>query len=207
MPYLIGLTGNIAAGKSAVAGMLVELGADLIDADRVAHEVMRPGTEEWAALRARFGDAVLDADGAIDRARLGEQVFGNPAALRDLESILHPSVRARIRERIRASAARVVVVEAIKLLEGGLYRELDSVWVVTAPREVRLRRLVEQRGLRPPQAAARIDAQTPEVEKARRADVVIDGGTDLATTRQQVLSAWDDIVRGIAPQRRGEERA
>jgi dephospho-CoA kinase len=206
MPYIIGLTGNIATGKSTVARMLAELGAEVIDADRLAHEVMAPGTSEWRLLVSRFGEGVLRADGSVDRRQLGEVVFRNPEALRDLESILHPGVRARIRAHFARTDAAVVVVEAIKLLEGGLYREVDTVWVVTADRPVQLRRLMTERNLTRADAEARIDGQGPQAEKVARADVVIDNSGDLSATQAQVLAAWHTIRQGGAPSRRGEAR-
>jgi dephospho-CoA kinase len=206
MPYIIGLTGNIGAGKSEVVRILRGLGADSIDADRLGHEVMAPGTPEWEQLVARFGRDVLQPDGSVDRRKLGAIVFADPQALRDLEGILHPGVRARIRERFASTEQPVIVVEAIKLLEGGLYLEVDAVWVVTASREVRARRLIETRGLTAAEAATRVDAQAPEAEKVAHADVVIANDGDLAATREQVLAAWRAIEAGTAPHRRGEPR-
>jgi dephospho-CoA kinase len=206
MPYIIGLTGNVGAGKSEVVRLLGKLGADSIDADRLGHEVMAPGTPEWEQIRARFGRNVLQADGTVDRRALGAIVFADPRALRDLEGILHPGVRARIRARFAATERPVIVVEAIKLLEGGLYLEVDAVWVVTAARDVRIRRLVATRGLTEAEAATRVDAQAPEAEKVARADVVIENSGDLADTEAQVLAAWQAVEAGTAPRRRGEAR-
>lgn len=206
MPYIIGLTGNVGAGKSEVVRLLRELGADSIDADRLGHEVMAPGTPEWEQLVARFGRTVLHADGTVDRRALGAIVFADPAALRDLEGILHPGVRARIRARFATTERPVIVVEAIKLLEGGLYLEVDAVWVVTAAREVRVRRLVETRGLTAAEAETRVAAQAPEAEKVARADIVIENSGDLADTRAQVHAAWRAVEAGTAPSRRGEPR-
>jgi dephospho-CoA kinase len=205
MPYIIGLTGNIGTGKSTVAALLRDLGAEVVDADRLAHDVMAPGTAEWQELVDRFGDEVLQADGAVDRRKLGAIVFADPVALRDLEAILHPGVRQRIRARF-AAADRPVVVEAIKLLEGGLYLEVDAVWVVTAPRDEQVRRLMATRGLSRAEAETRVDAQAPPAEKVARADVVVENGGDLEDTRRQVLSAWQAIASGTAPRRRGQPR-
>jgi dephospho-CoA kinase len=206
MPYIIGLTGNIGTGKSTVARMLADLGAEVIDADRLAHEVMAPHTPEWRRVVERFGRSILRPDETIDRRALGAIVFADPAALRDLEAILHPAVRARIRARFAAAERPVVVVEAIKLLEGGLYLEVDAVWVVTATREAQLQRLMRLRGLTRAEAETRVDAQAPQAEKVARADVVIDNSDGLDYTREQVLAAWRAIEASTAPRRRGEPR-
>ena len=206
MVYIIGLTGNIACGKSQIAGILRDLGAELIDADRVAHELLEPGTAEYGRIVERFGREILLPDGAIDRRKLGGIVFADPTALRDLEQILHPAVRPRIRARFAAAQAPVVVVEAIKLLEVGLYLETDAVWVVTADRDTQVRRLMESRGLSRQEAETRVDAQPPQSEKVARADVVIDNSGDLSRSREQVVAAWRAIESGAAPSRRGETR-
>jgi dephospho-CoA kinase len=206
MVYIIGLTGNIACGKSQIAGMLRDLGAELIDADRVAHELLEPGTPEYGRIVERFGREILLPDGAIDRRKLGGIVFADPLALRDLEQILHPGVRPRIRARFAAAQAPVVAVEAIKLLEVGLYLETDAVWVVTADRDTQIQRLMHSRGLSRQEAETRVDAQPPQSEKVARADVVIDNSGDLSRSREQVIAAWRTIESGTAPSRRGETR-
>src|SRR4051794_14746832 len=134
MPLRIGLTGNIACGKSSVGRLLIARGAEYVDADRLVHLLMEPGRAEHARIVERFGPEVRTADGQIDRARLGSIVFADPAALRDLEAILHPGVRAEIRRRLTTSSAPIIVIDAIKLLESGIAAELDAVWVVTCPR-------------------------------------------------------------------------
>jgi dephospho-CoA kinase len=189
-PFVIGLTGNIATGKSTVAEMLANLGAEAIDADRVAHAVMRPGTPAHAAIVERFGSDVLRDDGAIDRARLGAQVFSDPQALQDLERIVHPAVIEEVERSIEESPAEVVVVEAIKLLEAGMTGSCDAIWVTVCPAEERVRRLVEERGMASADARQRVAAQPPQSEKVARADVVIDTDVSLAATRAQVEAAW-----------------
>jgi dephospho-CoA kinase len=206
MPYIIGLTGNIGAGKSEVLRVLRERGADSIDADRVGHEVMLPHTPEWEQLVARFGRDILQPDDTVDRRKLGAIVFADRDALRDLEHIVHPGVRARIRARFAATDRPVIVVEAIKLLESGLYLEVDAVWAVTAPRDVRVRRLVDTRGLTLAEAETRVDAQPPEAEKVARADVVIQNDGDLEAMDEQVAIAWRAVESGAAPRRRGDPR-
>src|SRR5215212_1536774 len=189
MPYRIGLTGNIACGKSTVGRLLVAHGAEYVDADRLVHAPMEPGTPEHAKIVERFGPEVQAADGRIDRPRLGGIVFADPAVLRDLEAILHPGVRAEIRRRMAASTAPILVVDAIKLLESGLAREMDAVWVVTCPRAEQLCRLMTERGLTAEQAEARVSAQGSQEEKVRQATVVIENGGTLAETERQVEAA------------------
>jgi dephospho-CoA kinase len=188
-PYIIGLTGNIACGKSTVGKLLMARGADYIDADRLVHLLLEPGTPENDRIVERFGPEVRAADGRIDRPRLGGIVFADPAALRDLEAILHPGVRAEIRRRMAASTAPIVVVDAIKLFEGGLAREMDVNWVVVCPRAEQVRRLMAERGMTQAQAETRISAQGSQEEKVRRATVVIDNGGTLEETERQVDAA------------------
>lgn len=195
---MIGLTGNIASGKSAVSALLAEHGAYGVDADAVAHEVLQPGTEETTAVAARFGPGVLAPDGAVDRPALGRIAFADRDAMADLEAIVHPGTRRRILDRIAASTEEVAVIEAIKLIEGPLVDHVDAVWVVTAPRDVRIARLVAERGMTREQAAQRVDAQNPEEEKVRRADIVIRNDGSLDDLRRQVDAAWAALDRQTA---------
>jgi dephospho-CoA kinase len=197
-PYTIGLTGNIATGKSLVGQMLAELGAVHIDADRLAHEVMARGTPAWSDVVAAFGREIVGPEGEIDRRRLGRIVFADPGALARLEEIVHPAVIARTRQLIAASEAPAVVVEAIKLIESGMVRQLcDALWVVTAPRQVQLERLMAFRSLGRAEALTRIDAQPPPELKVAQADVIIDNGGDIEATRRQVQRAWAKVIRRI----------
>lgn len=192
---VIGLTGNIGTGKSTVLAMLRALGADVIDADRVAHEVMRPGAAAYQGIVDAFGPDILAPDGAIDRIKLGARVFREAAALQRLEAIVHPAVFAAIQALLAASQAPVVVIEAIKLLEAGLSVTLcDTVWVVTATHEQQVERLMRTRGLSQPEAEMRIQAQPPQEEKVKRADRVIDNRGTLAETAAQVEAAWQALL-------------
>jgi len=193
-PYVIGLTGNIATGKSTVSRMLADLGAQVVDADAVAHAVMRRGRPAWQDVVLAFGEEVLGPDGEIDRGKLGAIVFRDPAALQRLEGIVHPAVVEEVRALSRRSAAPVLVREAIKLIESGAADDCDAVWVVTSPRETQVERLMRTRGLSRAEAELRIDAQPPQEEKVARADVVIDNGGSLEETRQQVERAWRETV-------------
>lgn len=188
---VIGLTGNIGVGKSTVMALLAGLGAVGIDADKVAHQVMEPGQPAYQQIVARFGLSIAPDGGPIDRGRLGQIVFTDPAALADLEAIVHPAVFEVIQRRVAEASAPVVVIEAIKLLEAGLSRQLcQQVWVVAAPREQQILRLMQTRGLSEAEAALRIDAQPPQAEKIAQADVVIDNSGSLEAVRVQVERAW-----------------
>ena len=192
-PVRVGLTGNIATGKSEVARMLAELGARVIDADKVAHEVMQPGGPAYAPVVEAFGPDILAAGGAVDRAKLGAIVFREPEALRQLEAAVHPATIAEIDRRIDQATEAVVVVEAIKLIEAGMHRDYDALWVVTAPRELQIARLVATRGLTEKEAALRVDAQPPQGDKAAVADLVIVNDEDLGDLWKKVKAAWAQI--------------
>jgi dephospho-CoA kinase len=194
-PFLVGLTGNIATGKSVVARMLSSMGALVIDADEVAHEVMLPGGPAYGAVVDAFGPEILAADGTIDRARLGAIVFRDPAALQRLEAAVHPPTIEEVDRRIAAAEEAVVVVEAIKLVEAGMHRTYGALWVVTAPRSVQIERLVATRGMSEKEAALRVDAQPPQAEKAALADVVLVNEGTLDELRPKVEAAWAQIWR------------
>lgn len=195
---VIGLTGGIAAGKSAVAARLAELGAVVIDADRLAREVVEPGTPGLAAIVHRFGDAVLAPDGSLDRARLGSIVFADDSARRDLNAIVHPAVQRRYDELVAEALARdpgaVVVYDVPLLAEARAASDFALVIVVDAPPEVRLERLVSLRGMDRADARARIEAQVPDAERRAMADVVIDSSGTLEHTLEQVDALWERLV-------------
>ena len=192
-PYLIGLTGNIATGKSEVARMLAGLGAGAIDADKVAHEVMQPGGPAYEAVVDAFGREIVSDEGCIDRAKLGAIVFRDAAALQRLEWVVHPAVIVEVDSRIKQAPEAVVVIEAIKLIESGMYLRCDSLWVVTAPRRLQIARLVATRGLTEAEAALRIDAQPSQAEKAELADLVIANDGGLGELRRKVEAGWARI--------------
>lgn len=192
-PYRIGLTGNIATGKSNVGQMLQEMGAAYIDADKVAHEVMALGGAAYQAVVEHFGSGILAPDATIDRRLLGGIVFSDPEALRQLERLVHPATIAEVERQIQASNAAVVVVEAIKLLESGMAETYDAIWVTTCTEEEQIQRLQSSRGLDRCEALRRIHAQPPPAEKLACADVIIDTGGAKLETRDQVLAAWKEI--------------
>ncbi len=187
---LIGLTGNIAVGKSLVRGILAQLGAFTIDADQVAHQVIRRGAATYDDIIAAFGTGILADDGEISRAALGKIVFADPARLQQLEGITHPAIRQRIAQLIQEADAPVVVIEAIKLLEGELKNAVDAVWVVDASMPSQLKRLTLQRGLTAAEAQRRIALQNSQAEKLRQADVIIHNDGAIEDTRAQVERAW-----------------
>jgi dephospho-CoA kinase len=196
-PYCIGLTGNIATGKSAVGRMLASLGAEMIDADKVAHAVMAPAGSAYAGVVAAFGPDIVGNAGEIDRRALGRIVFADPEALKRLEALVHPAVITEVNQRIERSTATAVAVEAIKLLESGMAESYDAIWVTTCSEETQRARLMENRGLSREDALVRIRAQAPQAEKVLRADVVVDTDGTMAETRAQVEAAWAKFRRHL----------
>jgi dephospho-CoA kinase len=192
-PYVIGLTGNIACGKSLVLATLRELGAETYDADRVAHEVMRHGADSWNRIVERFGEGVIGEDGEIDRRKLGAIVFADPQALDALDHIVHPATVAAIRERVGRSSSNVVVIDAIKLFEAGLATDCDEIWVVDCTREQQIDRLMRRGSLSREEAIKRIGAQPPQAEKLEKADRVIDNSGAPESAVEQVRRLWQDL--------------
>lgn len=200
MPYhgkaLLGLTGNIACGKSTVLRQLQSLGAHTIDADALIHVILRKGGPAYWPVVSEFGPGILGADGEIDRRALGRIVFADPERLRTLERVEHPIVRRVIDDEIAEAAEPVVVLDAIKLIESGWADKCDVVWVVTCDREQQLERLMRTRGYSREEAEGRIDAQAAQEEKVARADVVINNAGTLEETRGQVAAAWEAFNNG-----------
>lgn len=190
---ILGLTGNIATGKSAVMRLAAERGAQTIDADRVVHELLDGDPAIQVAVVEAFGPVVRRADGRIDRAALGWVVFGNAEQLSRLEGLLHPAVRAEIARRVASSAAPVVMIEAIKLLEGPLAAACDQIWVTACYRATQMERLRVCRGMDEEAAAARVDAQSPQADKVARADVVITTDGLMNDTQAQFEAAWSGL--------------
>ncbi|MFJ8034576.1 dephospho-CoA kinase [Streptomyces sp. NPDC096032] len=194
----VGLTGGIGAGKSEVSRLLVEHGAVLIDADRIAREVVAPGTPGLAAVAEAFGEEVLAADGSLDRPRLGSIVFADPEKLALLNSIVHPLVGARSQEVETAAADDAVVIHDVPLLsENGLAPLYDVVVVVDAPPGTQLDRLVRLRGMTEDDARARMAAQASREQRREIADIVIDNDVPLDALRKRVAEVWDDLVRRV----------
>ena len=191
----IGLTGGIGSGKSTVAALLAERGARVVDADRIAREVVEPGTPGLAAVVAEFGDGVLTADGALDRPALAAVVFGDPAARARLDAVVHPLVRSRAAELVEAAPPDAVVVQDVPLLvETGQAGSYDLVLVVEADEETRVDRLVG-RGLTAEDARARMASQATDEQRRAVADVVLRNDGDRAALAGQVDRFWAERVQ------------
>jgi dephospho-CoA kinase len=189
--FVIGLTGPMGAGKSTVAAILRELGAKVLDADAMVRDEQLRGTVGYSAIVQQFGTKVLGEDKEIDRTKLAEEVFGDPIKLQRLERILHPRVIARVLEaRSMLPDDAVLVIEAIKLLQGDLRKACDSVWVVLAPRPAMLDRLAA-RGMPRREAELRLANQMTDAQFRAAADVVIENDADRDRTRKLVQDAWD----------------
>ncbi|MFE1263549.1 dephospho-CoA kinase [Streptomyces albogriseolus] len=192
----VGLTGGIGAGKSEVSRLLVERGAVLIDADRIAREVVEPGTPGLAAVVEAFGEEILAEDGSLDRPRLGALVFSDPEKLATLNSIVHPLVGARSRELEEAAPEDAVVVHDVPLLtENGLAPLYDVVIVVDASPGTQLDRLVRLRGMSEEDARARMAAQATREQRRAVADIVIDNDVPLDALERRAEEVWADLVR------------
>lgn len=195
--FIVGVTGNIATGKSAVMRLAAEEGALVIDADKLVHEIMDGDADMQASLAVAFGSEVRRPGGRIDRRVLGEIVFEDPEALRDLEAMIHPAVYEQVTQRIANSGVPLIFLEAIKLLEGRLAQECRQVWVTRCSKQRQLDRLRICRGLDTQTAAARIKAQSPQADKVALADVVIDTNGYMADTIKQFQRAWDRLPAAV----------
>ena len=191
---VIGITGNIATGKTTVVDMLAELGADTIDADALVHELMGPDSVFAEPLRTAFGDSVVNPDGSIDRPALGTIVFSDADQLATLEALIHPIVVNTMIAAIYEPGRDTLVLDAIKLFEAGIADHCDEVWVVDAPLDVRVERLMERNGIDRDEAMRRIEAQPPQQDKVDRADVVIANGGPIENTHARVRDAWNSAV-------------
>lgn len=194
---VIGLTGGIASGKTTVSGILKELGACVLDADRVGHEAYLPNTQTWREVVAAFGEEILTPDNEIDRGKLGALVFKVPANMKKLTDIMWPRMYDMVSERIeeqRKKGAVVMVVEAAVLLEAKWDPLTDEVWVAVAPEKTVIERLRESKGMTEEQARDRINAQMSPEERMKRADVVIHNDSGLGELREKVLEAWKSRV-------------
>ncbi len=197
---LVGLTGSIATGKSTVAQLLVKHGAALIDADLIAREVVAPGEPALAEIAARF-PGVVGPTGELDRPRLADRIFADPAERAALNAITHPKIQATVIERTQALAAQqvpVVIYDAALLIENRLEEAMEGVILVVAPAEVQRARLIARNGLSAQQADARIAAQMPQEDKRKAATWVIDNGGSLEDTGRQVDALWKTLTASVS---------
>lgn len=197
MPRILGITGNIACGKTAVGQMLLEMGAErYIDADAVVHGLYLPGQPIAVQVAQAFGPQVLAPDGSVDRKALGEIVFLDAGALQRLESIVHPAVSQAIaKELATVSSAGIVIIDAVKLLEGGSGALCQSKWMVVCTQDQELARLMARNHLSRDEALARLRTQAPVEPRLSLVDEVIDNGGSLQETRRQVAAAFERFLK------------
>jgi dephospho-CoA kinase len=196
---IIGLTGGIASGKSSVARIMEKLGGVIIDADKLAREVVAPGEEAYHSIVAEFGAGVLNPDRTINRQALGKIVFADPLARRKLERITHPAIALLAEQKLaalREKGTRVAVYMAPLLIEAGVTSRVDEVWVVYADKETQVARLMERDGLGRDEALLRLDAQMPMEEKLKLGKVVIDNRGTPEETERLVMDIWEREISG-----------
>ena len=199
MGYVIGLTGGIATGKSLVSAMIMELGGQIINADLIARKVVEPGTPAWKQIADHFGEGILNSNQTIKRKELGRIVFADADKLDQLNKITHPFIIAEIERQLSCCRdsldKEIIVIDAPILLELGLERLVDEVWVVTVDPAAQLERLMKRDNLSAEEAKLRIQAQMPLKEKVKRADRVIDNRHTPEETKKQVKEIWREITR------------
>jgi dephospho-CoA kinase len=196
---LVGLTGGIASGKSTVSAMLAEQGAEVIDADHIARQVVMPGTPAWCKIREHFGPGVLHPDGQLDRQALADIVFADKSKLALLNEITHPAIFARIADRLEAHHDQdvVVILDAALLIEAGLAEGVDVVIVIHSPREIQVERLAAK-GVGQTDARNRIASQLEPEKRLARADIVIDNSGSLEDLGRQVDKIWKELQARLA---------
>jgi dephospho-CoA kinase len=194
---VIGLTGNFGTGKTSVSQILAELGAVIIDADKLGHDLLQPDTHTYREILAAFGKSILKPNGEIDRNKLGKLVFADAAALNRLNQIMHPRMyeitKGKIEEYLKTDT-KIVVLEAALLIETGWTPLVDQVWITIAPEATIVRRLKSGRGLKEEQVLARLYTQMSPEEKAKQADVVINTDCPLDELRTRVTELWHNLL-------------
>ena len=189
----LGLTGGLATGKSTAAEILASLGAEIIDADRIAHQVLEPEGEAYSDVVAYFGRTILIEDGKVDRKKLGRIVFSSPDKRQQLEKLTHPHILAEIERRLEeARESSRIVLEAPLLFETGLEKLVEETWVISARLEIQIARLKRRDGLDREEALRRINAQLSLKEKRKRADLVIENNSTIVELKEKVAKAWKD---------------
>jgi dephospho-CoA kinase len=197
---IIGLTGGIGSGKSTISQFLKELGAAVYDLDKIGHDVIQKNGAAYQEVTKAFGDKILAADGEIDRAVLGKVVFNNPEALKRLNGIVHPCIDRQIDEIIKSiqrSHSQVVVFEAAAMLEAGRAWQADEIWVVTAPEDTVIQRIKNRPGYDKDVARSRIHSQMTNVERLKKADVVINNDGTAEDLKNKVKAEWDKLQKRL----------
>lgn len=198
---IIGLTGGIASGKSTAAEYLKQKGAEIIDADKISHKVSQKGNKGWQAVVNEFGEEILKENREFDREKLADIIFSDPEKRKKLESLLHPIIIYEMKEEAYKylSQNKIVVFMAPLLFEVGLDKFCDKVWVISADKEVQIKRLKERDGISRQDALKRIDAQMPLQEKEEKADLVIENNTSLDALKEKIDYHWSRILKGVNP--------
>lgn len=195
---VIGLTGGIGSGKTTVSQILSDMGAVVLDADKIGHELYSSHTETWHLVVDAFGEDILQPSGEIDRRKLGKVVFSDPRALARLNRIMHPRMYDIVKEKIkdeRRKGTKVMVVEAAIFLEAHWTPLVDQIWVVQAPEDVVIQRLRDKNGFSEEQARSRIRSQLSPQERAKQADVIINNDGDLSAVRSNVEALWEKHIK------------
>ncbi|GAB6181168.1 dephospho-CoA kinase [Desulfotomaculum defluvii] len=195
---IIGLTGNIASGKSTVGVYLQSLGAKVIDADRIAREIVLPNTPALKEIVFSFGSGVLNEDGTLNRDKLASIIFNDTQARKKLESITHPRIEEEINRQIKifskADPSSVLVLEVPLLIEVGWHKKVDQVWLVTVDERVQIERLMQRDNLSLGQAKSRIASQMPQQEKIKFADVIIDNSSSPERVKEKLKDLWSSLI-------------
>ncbi|MFZ5645393.1 MAG: dephospho-CoA kinase [Bacillota bacterium] len=197
---IIGITGNIGSGKSTVSRQLAQLGAEVIDTDRLAREAVAPGTPGLEKIAVEFGHGVIDEKGELDRAKMASIVFNDPEARTRLEEIVHPEIFKRVSDKISEyrqghGKAPALVLEVPLLIESGWHQMMDETWVVTVSRDAQIKRVMSRSGLSEEEVIKRINAQMPQEEKCRYADRVINNDGPVSSTLSQVNTIWNELIQ------------
>ena len=205
---VIGLAGGIGSGKSSVSGMLKNLGAIIIDADKLGHEVYLPGTEGLREVVSEFGEDILSSNGEIDRGILGSKVFGSPEAMAKLNAIVWPRIKNKVTELIEENSqlgTEVLVLDAAVLIEAGWTSVVDEVWVVTAPVDQIISRLESRNGITEEHAMSRINSQMTTEQRVEYADIVIENNDSLDELMSSVQHIWNKTLsnKGLAGRQNG----